>query len=113
YACRAGTMTKYFFGDDPAHLGEYAWFQGNCAGQTHPVGRLRANPFGLYDIYGNVGEPTQRNRASTMFSKQPWRGWFYINPAGSMRSAPAIDSPRDVRAPWIGLRLLLPVPSSG
>jgi len=112
YACRAGTMTKYFFGDDPAHLGEYAWFQGNCAGQTHPVGRLRANPFGLYDIYGNVGEPTQRNRSSTMFSKQPFRGWAYINPAGSMRSAATIDGPRDVRAPWNGLRLLLHVPSA-
>ena len=56
YAARAGTDTKWFFGDDPAALGEYAWFEGNSGGKSQPVGQKKPNPWGLYDIYGNVYE---------------------------------------------------------
>src|SRR5207245_1517473 len=56
YAARAGTASAYFFGDDPKQLGEYAWYAANAEDVTHEVGKKKPNPWGLYDIYGNVAE---------------------------------------------------------
>jgi formylglycine-generating enzyme required for sulfatase activity len=71
YAARAGTTTSRFFGDSDAQLREYAWYSRNPPKRkgdpvdpndpqrTSPVGRLKPNPFGLFDVYGNVWEWTQ------------------------------------------------------
>ncbi|MCL5099477.1 MAG: SUMF1/EgtB/PvdO family nonheme iron enzyme [Candidatus Omnitrophica bacterium] len=56
YACRAGADTAYFWGEDPAPAKEYAWFKDNSKDTTHPIGKLKPNKFGLYDICGNVAE---------------------------------------------------------
>lgn len=58
YACRAGTTTRFSFGDDFSYslLGNFAWYGSNSGDQTHPVGQKLPNPWGLYDVYGNVYE---------------------------------------------------------
>lgn len=55
YACRAGTTTAYYFGDDSADLEDHAWYVENCD-ERQPVGRKLPNPWGLHDMYGNVAE---------------------------------------------------------
>ncbi len=60
FAARGGTETSRFTGDSDAHLELYAWFAKNSDGlRMLPVGSLRPNPFGLFDVYGNVAEWTQ------------------------------------------------------
>lgn len=71
YACRAGTKTEWFFGDDPAKFGDYAWFKDNDGGKSHPVGQKKPNPWGLYDIFGNVCERVSDRYAKDYYAKSP------------------------------------------
>lgn len=55
-ACRAGTTTKYYWGDDPGMYGEFAWYKENAGGTTQPVAMKKPNAWGMYDCFGNVWE---------------------------------------------------------
>ncbi|GAB4524216.1 MAG: hypothetical protein Tsb0020_42420 [Haliangiales bacterium] len=56
YACRAGTTTRWWFGDDQDQLADYAWCLDNSDGDLKPVAGKPPNPWGLYDMHGNVWE---------------------------------------------------------
>ena len=56
YACRAGTKTAFYFGDDPDELENHGWYASNSDEVRHECGEFPANPWGLYDMYGNVAE---------------------------------------------------------
>ena len=71
YACRAGSKTRYSFGDDPASLGEFAWYGRNSDGRTHPVGQKRPNAFELHDMHGNVWEWCQDGYNESYYGQSP------------------------------------------
>lgn len=77
YAARAGTDTCWFFGDDPSKLGDYAWFKDNAEGKSHPVGQKKPNPWGLYDMYGNIAEFVRDEHQDDYYAKSP-----KVDPAG-------------------------------
>jgi formylglycine-generating enzyme required for sulfatase activity len=56
YACRAGTTSEYYTGDEEAALQKAGWYRLNAGGETHPVEKLAANAWGLFDMHGNVWE---------------------------------------------------------
>jgi formylglycine-generating enzyme required for sulfatase activity len=91
YACRAGTKTAYSFGDDPAMLGDYAWYYDNASEKYQRIGTKKPNPWGLHDMHGNVAE---------WVLDQHSRG-FYQESAGKVSKdplkAPLVEYPREVR----------------
>ena len=56
YACRAGTTSRFCFGDSDGGLAGYGWHGGNSGMKTHPVAQKKPNAWGLYDVHGNVWE---------------------------------------------------------
>jgi formylglycine-generating enzyme required for sulfatase activity len=71
YACRAGSQTRFSFGDDEASLGDYAWFKANSGAKTHPVGEKHPNAFGVYDIHGNVWEWCEDWHEESYYARSP------------------------------------------
>jgi formylglycine-generating enzyme required for sulfatase activity len=71
YASRAGRDTKWFFGEDPSTLADYAWFKDNAGGKSHPVGEKKPNPWGFHDIYGNVCERISDKYHKDYYAKSP------------------------------------------
>ncbi len=108
YACRAGTSTRYSFGDDEASLGEYAWIGGNSSGKTHPVGQKRQNTIGLFDMHGNVSEWCWDGTDKNFYSRGQGRvnrggGWCSGRP--STRSAARYDLGPGGQSYDVGFRL--------
>ncbi|NBU98240.1 MAG: hypothetical protein EBS19_08530 [Spirochaetia bacterium] len=71
YACKAGSHTKFFHGNNPNFLEEYAWFSYNSDRTTHAVGTKSPNAFGIYDTLGNVREWCHDWYGSTFYDKSP------------------------------------------
>ena len=72
YACRAGTQTRWSFGDDSGQLVRYAWYDGNNSPHsTKAVGLRRPNGWGLYDMHGNVWEWVQDWYSDSYYKNSP------------------------------------------
>ena len=115
FAARARTITAYYFYADL--IDDYAWFSGNSNYQTHPVGKLASNDYGLFDMSGNVWEWTQDSWQNFLVggedplhassgSRRVFRGgsWSYF--AKILRSAYRSGGGADSRSSNVGLRLV-------
>jgi formylglycine-generating enzyme required for sulfatase activity len=126
YACRAGTQTRYYFGDDAAKLGDYGWYDENSGSKTHPVGQKKPNDWGLYDMSGNVWEWCEdpyhdsyankpeniKNNGNTIWSSSDaslrgMRGGSWDDYSGGCRSAYRYRNVADYRGHDFGFRLVL------
>ncbi len=91
YACRAGTTTRWSFGDDEAQLGDYAWYYANAwdAGLRYaqPVGTKLPNPWGLYDMHGNVQEWVQDWFSGSLLWYGSYSDEAQVDPQGPSRGS--------------------------
>lgn len=122
YACRAGTTTRYSFGDDIRDLNAYAWYNEDFAtGGTHPVGQKKPNLWGLYDVHGNVWEwvsdyysedyyavsPSIDPQGQETGSQRVVRGGSWHSSATAWRSTFRKPYEPDYRGISIGFRLVM------
>ncbi|MDH5602308.1 MAG: formylglycine-generating enzyme family protein [Cyclobacteriaceae bacterium] len=138
YACRAGTNTMYSFGDDASLIDEYAVYKSNSNRKYAKIGTKKPNPWGLYDMHGNVAEWTMDQYSADTYKKSkkknPWvkpdklyprvaRGGAWNQEADQLRSAARLPSEskwkqRDpqlpksrwwlTNAPFVGIRVIRP-----
>lgn len=124
YACRAGSSTRFSFGDDARQLNDYGWWGGHPGKGSdaqlsfaQPVGLKKANPWGLFDVHGNVWEwcldsyqekaPGGRNpRVEIKQAECVARGGDWVNIAENCRSANRDKFPREYKVGIVGIRLV-------
>ncbi len=121
YAVRAGTKSRYSFGDNSDELARYGWYTGNGERQAHPVGKLAASANGLYDMYGNVAEWVQdcwhgSYEGAPLNGSTAWvtncigaanvtRGGYFYDTASNQRSASRGRLGSTMRSPTVGFRV--------
>jgi formylglycine-generating enzyme required for sulfatase activity len=119
YSCRAGTKTRWLFGDNDAALGEYAWTNNNSGVETHPVGQKKPNAWGLYDIQGNAWEWCQDwvgpyagdavdPAGPASGENRCLRGGSWFDDAPHCRVAIRASFPPSNRISFLGFRVALP-----
>ena len=129
YACRADSLTRWFFGEDESMLVDYAWFSKNADDYLLPVGLLKPNPWGLFDVYGNSLEWCQNaplvidsGMANSLVRDDRFRagadkhrvlrGGGYIHPPRETRSAKQFRMEPEARLSFTGLRVARTVPET-
>jgi formylglycine-generating enzyme required for sulfatase activity len=120
YACRAGTHSRFYTGDTEGDLDRAGWYAKNSGNQLHPAGEKEPNPFGLYDMHGNVWEWVEDDRHGSYqgapddgsawvdhprSSIRVLRGGSWSNDASLCRSALRINVTPDGRSSFVGFRL--------
>lgn len=126
YACRAGTTTRWWCGDDEAILQECAWYRKNAGSVTHPVGEKRGSPWGLFDMHGQLWHLCMDSYNEKYYGQSPeldptgpQGGSSRVNRGGSCghsalcaRSACRASLMANYRSHSLGLRVCLVVEES-
>jgi len=109
YACRAGSSSRYCFGDSDSELDQYACSRANSGERTRPVATKSANAWGLHDMHGNVHEwcSDSYDGASRLF--RVIRGGSFASSAGDCRCASRGKWPYNLRFLPLGLRVVASV----
>lgn len=105
FCARAGTSSRWWFGDEDKDLDEYGWHAGNSGGKMREVGQKKANAWGLMDVYGLVAEWCE-DSSEVDITKRIIKGGSWFTESESTRSAARSFASSDRKSDGIGLRLL-------